>query len=255
MAQPCSAICKSYFLLAKIHVSLFSYWEACSCLLKGTRINSWQLLQVIVTGNILVHFPIQIFLIKKGLFKTLLKALGRSSLHHPPNWRCIVQLELWIFSMKADPTYTCGSRHHIQQDTPYLSIHPTLRHLTLFSDISNNSNWKSHPILTAYPHPGRGRHRLSEGNPSRTMLAKTLSGTRVWTVGQLRILGFLSYLYSSSCSSLASWSFNLNSSAVTLPFPSRSWLVNIFLTIFSKSKPGANFPLPVSTWVWMYSEN
>lgn len=126
----------------------------------------------------------------RRFFKTLLKALGRFSLYHPPNRPCVVQWELRIFSIKAEPTLTCGSRYHTQQDTPYLSLHPTLRHLTLFSDIPNNPNWKSLPILTAYPHPGTGRHRLSEGYPSRAMLAKTPSGTRVWTVGQLRILGF-----------------------------------------------------------------
>lgn len=234
-------------------MSLFIYWEECSCLLEGTGINSWLLLQVIVMGNILVHFPTQIFLIQKVFF-TLLKALGRFSLYHPPNWPWIVQWELWIFSIKADPTHTCGSRHHIQQDTPYLSIHPTLRHLTLFSDIPNNSNWKSAPILTAYPHQAEA----DTGYP-RALLPEPCLAKLFWYTclnsRSAQDSWFFPYLYSSSCSSLASWSFNLNSSAVTLPFPSRSWLANIFLTIFSKSKPGASFPLPVSTWVWMYSEN
>lgn len=187
-------------------------------------------------------------------FFTLLKALGRFSLYHPPNWPWIVQWELWIFSIKADPTHTCGSRHHIQQDTPYLSIHPTLRHLTLFSDIPNNSNWKSAPILTAYPHQAEA----DTGYP-RALLPEPCLPKLFWYTclnsRSAQDSWFFPYLYSSSCSSLASWSFNLNSSAVTLPFPSRSWLANIFLTIFSKSKPGASFPLPVSTWVWMYSEN
>lgn len=110
----------------------------------------------------------------KRFFKTLLKALGRFSLYYPPNWLCIVQWELQIFSIKTDPhihmwfTIPHGAGHSL----PVCTSH--LRHLTLFSDIPNNSNWKSFPILTAYPHPGTGRHRLSEVYPSRTMLAKPL---------------------------------------------------------------------------------